>query len=153
MSLLTFRQQLARNLWLSALTGFAFTMLSAFAARFDSRASLVCFGDEDPFGPLFSVAVNSFWIFVVLCLASLLRRSQPRHSKAVPIFLLLVQVLTGEFFSILLAGVWQSVHLGHWTNNLEPVGTAELLVQTVAGQALAYGGRKLLFYQKRPIGT
>jgi hypothetical protein len=149
MSLPIFRQQLARNLWLSALLGFVFTMLSAFAARFDSRALLVWFGDEDPFGPLFSVAVNSFWIFVVLCLTSLLRRSQPRHSKAVPIFLLLVQVLTGEFLSILLAGVWQSVHLGHWTNNLEPVGTTRLLVLTLAGQASAYWGMRLLFYRKR----
>ena len=148
MSLLAFRQQLARNLWLSALAGFVFTMLSAFAARFDRRVSLVWFSDEDPFGPLFSVAVNSFWILVVLCLTSLLRRSQPRHTKAVSIFLLLIQVLAGEFLSILLAGVWQSVHLGHWTNNLEPMGMTRLLVLTLAGQVSAHWGRKLLFRKK-----
>jgi hypothetical protein len=125
-------------------------MLAAFATRFEPRASLlVWFGHEDTLGPLFSVVGNSFWIFVLLCLGSLLRRSQPRRTEAFPIFLLLVQVLAGMFFSILLVGIWESVRLGHWTNNLEPVRTAELLVQITAGQALAYWGRKLLFREKR----
>jgi hypothetical protein len=121
MSIRTLKEQLPRNVCLAILVGTVGTFLGAFVTRY-TRSALIFlpYGVDAPLGPLANVVRNVFWLFLVFCLVSLLRRKNSTSSSATPILILALQVFVGLVVMILLDGIWQSVQRGRWTNSLEP---------------------------------
>ena len=153
MSLRTLRRQLPRNLCLAVFMGLVVTFAGAFAARFTPIALILSpYGVDAPFGPLANVIRNSFWAFLVLCVASIVRRENSGNTSALPILLLTSQVVVGLVTTIFLDGFWQSIRHGRWMNDLEPESASVVLVLAVLGQLVAYGGRRAIALRRRRLG-
>jgi hypothetical protein len=130
-------RQLPRNFFLAGFVGFILTLLAAFLARYWRWPwSFLPYGIDDPFGPFMNIMRNAFWVFTVLVLMSVFRNPLTINTNAAPILFLNIQMFIGEVFTALLFSAWRSTHLP-WEGS-----ALVLLAMTLAGQLLAYVGRK-----------
>lgn len=153
MSLRMLQRQIPRNLCLAVFLGQLATFAGAFAARYTPIALILLpYGVDAPFGALSNVIRNSLWAFLVLCVASTVRRKNTGNASALPILLLTLQVFVGLVTTIFLDGFLQSIRHGRWMNDLEPESASVVLVLAALGQLVAYGGRRAIALRHRILG-
>lgn len=134
--------------------GLVVTFAGAFAARYTPIALILLpYGVDAPLGPLANVIRNSLWAFLVLCVASIVRRENSGNISALPILLLTLQVVVGLVTTIFLDGFWQSIRHVRWMNDLEPESSSVVLILAVLGQLVAYGGRRAIALRRRRLGS
>jgi hypothetical protein len=80
MSLLLFNRAFYPNLVRAALAGNGVTMAGAFLTRFSRKAWLVLPFGNQALGRLGAIVFNSCWVFALICVATILWRSDsPRR--------------------------------------------------------------------------
>jgi hypothetical protein len=81
MSLLLFNRAFYPNLGRAALAGNGVAMAGAFLTRFSRKAWLVLPFGNQAFGPLGDIVFNSCWVFALICVATILWRSDPPRRR------------------------------------------------------------------------
>ena len=149
MSIQTVRERLSWSLCLAIFVSLVLTFVAAFAARYTRSALfLLPYGVDAPLGPLANIMRNAFWLFLVLSVFGLLRRTTSTNPSAMPILILTLQVFFGLVIMILFDGIWQSIQRGQWKNDLAPESAFVVVVLTVLGQLVAYAGRRAILIHR-----